>query len=187
MQPSPLTPAQLARQIRLRFRAQLYDDSGDSPEGTAIYSLSDPRDIRQIRYIGQTVAPRRRFLQHLSTARLWLPEETPWWVKSPRLRPLYQWIRELYRDEGRLPVMVICAWVGGAEARVAEQKQIRACLMRQLPLLNVESERVGAGDGGRARGGSMGHLRPPRRLRRVSRGVGCGKSDATRVPPNDVT
>src|SRR5215469_12016072 len=34
MQPSPLTPAQLARQIRLRLRAQLYDDSGDSPEGT---------------------------------------------------------------------------------------------------------------------------------------------------------
>jgi hypothetical protein len=165
MQPSPITPAQLARQIRLRLRAQLYDDSGDAPEGTAIYSLSDPRDIRQIRYIGQTAAPRRRFLQHLSTARLWLPEETPWWVKSPRLRPLYQWIRELYQDEGRLPVMVISAWVAATEARVAEQRQIRACLARHLPLLNVERERVGAGDGGRARGGSMGHLRPPCRLR----------------------
>ena len=153
MQPSPLTPAQLARHIRIHLGAQLYDDSGDPPEGIAIYSLSDPRDIRGIRYIGQTVAPRRRYLQHLCTARLWLPEETPWWVKSPRLRPLYQWIRELYQDEGRLPVMVISAWVGTAQARVAEQRQISACLMRQLPLLNIESERVGAGDGGtRSRG-----------------------------------
>ncbi len=85
-------------------------------------------------------APRRRLLQHLGTARLWLPDELPWWVPSPRLRPLYQWMRELYRDGGRLPVMVVSAWVGKAEARLAERVHIEQCLERALPLLNVERE-----------------------------------------------
>jgi hypothetical protein len=119
---------------------QLYDDSGVAAGEVAIYALSDPRDLREVRYIGQTRAPRRRLQQHLSTARLWLPEQTPWWVKSPRLRPLYEWIRELYREGERLPVMVICAWVEATQARVAEREHICGCLERQLPLLNVEGE-----------------------------------------------
>ena len=126
---------------RTRLNAQLYDDSGLPRGEVAIYALSDPRDLREIRYIGQTRAPRRRLRQHLSTARLWLPEQTPWWVKSPRLRPLYEWIRELHRDGQRLPVMVICAWVEATRARIAEREHICACLERQFPLLNVESER----------------------------------------------
>lgn len=135
-------------EIGLRFRRhvimQLYDDSGIVPCGTAIYSLSDPRDIRQVRYVGQTRAPRRRFLEHLNTARLWLPDERPWWVKSPKLRPLYGWIRELYRDGLRLPVMVITGWAQSiSDARVAERTRIYECLQQRLPLLNVETEFLG--------------------------------------------
>lgn len=153
---APLGPlhaaAQLARRVRAHLATQLYDDSGDAPEGVAIYSLADPRDIRATRYVGQTVAPRRRLAQHLATARLCVPEQTPWWVKSPKLRPLYCWIRQLYEDEGRLPVMVVHAWVEPADARHAERLQIQECLARRLPLLNVESERFAAADSKLPRG-----------------------------------
>ena len=121
----------------------LYDDSGVAAGEVAIYGLSDPRDLRAIRYIGQTCTPRQRLRQHLNAARLWLPEQTPWWVRSPRLRPLYEWIRELYRDGERLPVMVICAWVEARQARSAEREYICACLERQLALLNVEPRVIG--------------------------------------------
>jgi hypothetical protein len=135
---------ELGRHFRSHVGAQLYDDSGIASRGAAIYSLSDPRDIRQVRYIGQTKAPRRRFLQHLNSAMLWLPDETPWWLKCPRLRALADWIRELYRDEHRLPVMVVTAWVNTvAAARVAERARICECLENRLPLLNFETEILG--------------------------------------------
>jgi hypothetical protein len=138
------TRVELGRHFRSHVGAQLYDDSGFAPHGTAIYSLSDPRDIRQVRYVGQTSAPRRRFLQHLNTAMLWLPDDAPWWVKFPNLRPLSAWIRALYRDELRLPVMVVTAWVETAsEARVAERSRIFECLERRLQLLNGETELLG--------------------------------------------
>jgi len=135
--PAP-TPAQLARQLRARLGAHLLDDSGTAARGVAIYTLADPRALRTVRYVGQSVAPRRRLLQHLGAARLWLPDETPWWVAAPQLRPLYAWIRALYRDEGRLPVMVVRSWVDPAQARLAERGEICACLEQQLPLLNFE-------------------------------------------------
>jgi hypothetical protein len=106
----------------------------------AIYTLSDPRDIRQARYVGQTTDPHRRYLQHINQARLWLQDETPWWIKSPKLRPLYEWIRALYGDEQRLPVMMIVAWTDKYEALRAERRHIHACLNADLPLLNRESE-----------------------------------------------
>jgi hypothetical protein len=135
------TKAQLTRHFRKQLPSHLVDDSGIEASGTAIYSLSDPRELRTIRYVGQTNAPRRRFLQHLNTARLWMPDETPWWVHSPKLRPLYSWIRELYRDDRRLPVMLISTWVEiGDRARVPERTRIYECLAQQLPLLNVETE-----------------------------------------------
>jgi hypothetical protein len=138
------TRAQLGRHFRIHVGAQLYDDSGHVPAGVAIYALSDPRDIRQVRYVGQSSAPRRRLLQHLNTAMLWLPDEKPWWVKSPRLRPLSAWIRQLYQDELRLPVMVITAWVESAsQARAAERARIFECLERRLPLLNFETQLLG--------------------------------------------
>ena len=139
-----LTRFELARHIRRHIAAELYDESGVPPAGIAIYALSDPRDLRRLRYVGQTINPSRRFLQHLSTARLWLPDDRPWWIKSPKLRPLYLWIRDLYRDEFRMPTMVISGWVEGLrDARLAERSRIYECLARQLPLLNVETENLG--------------------------------------------
>jgi hypothetical protein len=139
-----LSKAELSRFLRREVDAHFFDDSGAAAEGTAIYWLADPRDIQQVRYVGQTSAPRRRFLQHLSTARLWLPDEKPWWVQSPKLRPLYEWIRALHRDELRLPVMVVSAWVNTtAQARLAERSRILDCLAKRLPLLNFEAEMLG--------------------------------------------
>jgi hypothetical protein len=133
--------AQLRRRYRAHTREQLYDESGASPEGWAIYTLSDPRDLRDVRYVGQSDSPRRRFLQHLNQAQLWLPDDLPWWVKCPKLRPLYTWVRSLYSDGNRLPVMVISAWAAsGAQARTAERAQIFECLSQRRLLLNVESE-----------------------------------------------
>jgi hypothetical protein len=130
--------------VRRHVRAELYDDSGDSERGIAIYTLSDPRSIRDVRYVGQTKSPARRFAQHLNTARLWLPDEVPWWVRSPKLRPLYTWIRELYADGRRMPVMVVTAWAGSiGEARVLERARIMECLESRLEILNVEREILG--------------------------------------------
>jgi hypothetical protein len=137
-----LTKALLSRRINRHVDLEMYDVSEGSICGVAVYKLVDPRDLRQTRYVGQTSQPRRRFLQHLNTARLWFPEERPWWVKSPKLRPLYTWIRDLYADEMRLPTMIICGWAGtSAAARLLERMQIFECLAKRLPLLNVESER----------------------------------------------
>jgi hypothetical protein len=139
-----LSKSQLSRRLRRHVEAELFDESGLPPEGIAIYSLSDPRDLREVRYVGQTLMPRRRFLQHLNTARLWLPDERPWWVASPQLRPLYDWIRAPYQDEYRLPSMIVSGWVAApAAARIAERTRIYECLAQRLPLLNVEREILG--------------------------------------------
>ena len=138
------TEIELAYRLRAHVKRELYDDSGLEPRGTAIYSLADPRDLRLTRYIGQTAAPRRRFAQHLRTARLWVPDELPWWVLQPKLRPLYEWLRELHRDEGRLPTMVIHSWAATTQAaRNAERARIYESLGRRLPLLNVERKFLG--------------------------------------------
>lgn len=133
--------AHLRRRIRAHTEVELYDESREAAQGLAIYTLSDPRDIRDVRYVGQTGSPRRRFVQHLNHARLWLPDELPWWVKQPKLRPLYIWIRDLYRDDYRLPVMVITAWATTvAKARATERARIFEYLALRRPLLNVETE-----------------------------------------------
>lgn len=144
MKPQSLAKPQLARYLRSRLDSHLYDDSRTAARGTAIYALCDPRDASEIRYVGQSAKPRRRLLQHLSTARLWLPDEIPWWVDSPKLRPLYEWIRTLYRSDGRLPVMVISQWVATTrDARLAERNRIFECLERHAPLLNIEAALLG--------------------------------------------
>jgi len=129
--------AVLQRELRRRLHLYLYDESGVTPAGAAIYTLADPREARISRYVGCTEHPARRLMQHVRTARLWLPDETPWWIKAPRVRPLYHWIRELYSQEGRLPVMVVHAWVEAQYAQRAERDYLRVCLERRLPLLNV--------------------------------------------------
>jgi hypothetical protein len=137
----PLSKAQLHRRFRDHVATQLYDESSADPQGLAIYTLADPRDLRHVRYVGQTGSPRRRFLQHLNHAQLWLPDELPWWIKQPKLRPLYMWVRALFRDDCRLPVMMVSSWTTTiAEARAAERARIFQCLSNSLPLLNVETE-----------------------------------------------
>ncbi len=144
MSASADSKAAIGMRVRRHVRAELYDDSGDSARGIAIYTLSDPRSIREVRYVGQTQSPPRRFAQHLHTARLWLPDEVPWWVKSPKLRPLYTWIRALYADDRRMPVMVVAAWAGSiGEARVLERARIMECLKARIEILNIEREVLG--------------------------------------------
>jgi hypothetical protein len=141
------SPAQLRRRCRLHACEHLYDESGSDPVGWAIYALSDPRDLREVRYVGQTTSPRRRFLQHLNHAQLWLPSRTdalPWWIREPKLRPLYSWIRKLYADGDRLPVMLVGSWqISIGHARHAERAKIYHYLSRGRQLLNVESEILG--------------------------------------------
>lgn len=139
----PLTRTQLMQRVRRRLELLVCDESGHEPAAVAIYTLSDPRDLRAVRYVGQTRSPRRRFLQHVNNARLWLPDEddSAWWIRLPRQRPLYRWIRELHREEYRLPAMVITQWVDSERlARSAERNHIEHCLGRQLALLNFEAE-----------------------------------------------
>jgi hypothetical protein len=132
--------AQLSRRFRASLGSHLVDASGGGGHGTAIYTLCDPRELRVVRYVGRTSSPRRRFFQHLNTARLWMPDEIPWWVASPRLRPLYGWIRDLYRDERRLPIMLVTDWIEDpALAGSVERAFIERCLAERLPLLNHES------------------------------------------------
>ncbi|HEX5046180.1 MAG TPA: GIY-YIG nuclease family protein [Gammaproteobacteria bacterium] len=141
---APLTKTDLARRIRAAAASHVVDAPHGDGEGAAIYTLADPRDLAAVRYVGQTRAPRRRFAQHLGSARLWMPDEIPWWIASPRLRPLYTWIRELHRDDFRLPVMVVSAWVErSSDARSAERALIERCLRQGAALLNIEAERAG--------------------------------------------
>jgi hypothetical protein len=136
---------QLQRSIAAAALALVHDECGAIAGGTAIYTLADPRDVRTPRYVGQTRAPRRRFAQHVRTARLELPDETPWWVKSPKHRPLYEWIRGLHRDEGRLPFMWVVEWLEpGADARTAERAAIIRLLADGAALLNAEARTLGA-------------------------------------------
>ena len=77
----------------------------------------------------------------MNHAQLWLPDELPWWVKAPKLRPLYTWIRALYVDGHRLPVMIVNTWHATmVQARDAERARIFYCLAEGFSLLNVESE-----------------------------------------------
>jgi hypothetical protein len=58
---------------------------------------------------------------------------------------LYEWIRALHRDEGRLPFMWVAEWlVLSADARVAERAAIMRLLAQGASLLNVEARQLGA-------------------------------------------
>ena len=132
--------ASVARRVRAAARSHVYADGARAEGATAVYTLADPRDARCPRYVGQTRDPRRRFAQHLRTARLWLPDELPWWVRSPKHRPLYEWIRALYRDDARLPFMWVAEWVEpGGDPRVAERAAIVRLLAEGAALLNFEA------------------------------------------------
>jgi hypothetical protein len=133
-----------SRSLAVAARSHVHDGGG-CIGGTAIYTLSDPRDVARVRYVGQTRDPRRRFAQHVRTARLSLPDEVPWWMRSPKHRPLYEWIRALYRDDSRLPFMCVAEWVApAANALVAERAAIMRLLAHGEALLNVEARQPGA-------------------------------------------
>lgn len=132
-----VTATQISRSIRASLQFHLYDDSGGGV-GHAVYTLSDPRDLQRVSYVGQTASPHRRYLQHVNQARLWLPNATPWWIKRPQLRPLYEWIRQLYDSERRLPVMIVRMRADPSQARCVERELISTHLAAGMPLLNVE-------------------------------------------------
>lgn len=135
---------EVAWRARAAARSHIYDEVGGLEGATAVYTLADPRDTRCPRYVGQTRDVRRRFMQHVHTARLWLPDDVPWWVRSPKHRPLYEWIRALYRDGGRLPVMWVTEWVcAGSDPLVAERAAIFRLLARGERLLNAEARALG--------------------------------------------
>jgi len=118
---SPIGPsaaaAALQRELRRRLHTHLYDESGVTPAGTAIYSLADPREARISRYIGQTRQPARRLMQHLRTARLWLPDETPWWVEAQHAQLVErERIRACLAQQLPLLNVVICQMAGVEEA-----------------------------------------------------------------------
>lgn len=127
----------LAQRIRQGRQHNVLDQTGSEPGEIAIYTLSDPRDIEQVRYVGQTRNPVSRFSQHMAAARLWLPDELPWWIKREPWRPLYTWIRQLYREDGRLPLMVVVGWTIAELANSDERRFVRAFVADELPLLNV--------------------------------------------------
>jgi hypothetical protein len=141
----PLPKAQLSQLIRKHKHALVQEEPGLAPAGVSIYTLSDPRDVREVRYVGQTRAPLSRFSQHVNAARLWLPDEKPWWYKAPPgLRPLHDWIRALHRDDYRLPAMIITARVASVSAaRHMERALILHYLGKSASLLNVEAEILG--------------------------------------------
>jgi len=135
-------------------RSHVHIDVGGSRGGVAVYTLADPRDVQSPRYVGQTRDPHARFAQHVLTARLWLPDEVPWWVRSPKHRPLYAWIRELHRDGGRLPFMWVEEWVepdNDPLRRGARRDHALARARRGAP------ERRGA-EAGRAATAALGRL-----------------------------
>jgi hypothetical protein len=141
--PSSETQALIARRVRRTLPFLISEDSPGEHGHFALYTLADPRDVRGVRYVGQTRAPRRRYLQHVRSARLWLAAAQPWWIRLPRLRTLYVWIRELYADEQRLPFMLVSEWFASeAEAREQERCLITQLAERGLPLLNAEAERL---------------------------------------------
>ena len=133
------------RSIAAAARSHVHVDACGAHGGTAIYTLADPRDVQSPRYVGQTRDPHTRFAQHVQMARLWLPDVTPWWVRSPKHRPLYAWIRELNRDGGRLPFMWVEEWVeADLDPLVAERAAIMRWLARGAALLNAEALKLGA-------------------------------------------
>lgn len=126
----------------------LGDESGTSvPDGRAIaiYSLTDPRDLRTSRYIGQTRQPARRHLQHLRGAQPWRIDqgEEFWWHTPPRFRALYAWIRDLWQAEALLPALLVHEWVPTLrDARYTERRRIADGIGAGLALFNIEALRL---------------------------------------------
>lgn len=132
----------MAVRLRRRLGVLVCDTSDAERSGVALYTLSDPRDVRAVRYVGQSSAPMRRYRQHVRAACLAQEGPGPWWFRQPHLGPLYEWIRALHADGGRLPFMLITNWVPSVEAaRLLERSLIAAHRAAGCALLNCEALR----------------------------------------------
>lgn len=69
--------------------------SSESLFNVAMYSLSCPI-TGEVKYIGKSTQPKRRFKEHLSE-------------RNSKIKPLYKWINEI-KDRGSIPVMTIIAY-----------------------------------------------------------------------------
>ena len=87
---------------------------------SAIYVLADP-DTREVRYVGQSVNPRRRYNLHMTKAR-----------KGSEY-PVHDWIRSLI-DKGKKPLMSV--------EIVVSQKHIDAFEMAYISVLRSDKYRL---------------------------------------------
>lgn len=87
-----------------------------------IYALSDATGIR---YIGKSYDHRRRYQQHLQSA------------KEP-LSPVIEWVANLL-DRGERPKIEVIETCNYWDWEAAERRQIADHLSRGVPLLNVSS------------------------------------------------
>ncbi|MEO8125824.1 MAG: hypothetical protein ABI822_01970 [Bryobacteraceae bacterium] len=146
------TRQQVALALRSRWRSLVWDNAdGARGNGYAIYTLSDPRDVRAVRYVGQSSDPPRRYCQHVQAARVWLADRpgadggpVPWWLDRSPARDLSIWIRELYADGARLPVMMVQSWLGTlAQALRAERDALDHFVADGRALLNQAAVQAG--------------------------------------------
>lgn len=132
----------IALRLRRHLGVLICDTSDAERVGVALYTLSDPRDVRAVRYVGQSSAPTRRYRQHVRAACLAQDGARPWWLRQPHLGPLHEWIRALHADGGRLPFMLITNWAPSvAAARLLEQSLITAHRAAGCALFNCEALR----------------------------------------------
>lgn len=140
-------------ELRQRLASHVVDDAPAPPGGSraeawAIYSLSDPRNLRAYRYVGQTRWPARRLLQHVLSAHAAAPPaslddgDIAWWMTPRERGPLQAWILELHAEGQRLPCMVVHGWEQSArEAIEAERRMIEECLRQGHALFNAEARK----------------------------------------------
>jgi hypothetical protein len=135
--------ARFAQHVRTA-RLWLPDDERMDARGRATQARAGMPEVEQRR----EQLPARAGMPEVEQRREQLPgavADTPWWVRSPKHRPLYAWIRALHSDGGRLPFMWVEEWVGpDADALVAERAAIMRWLARGAELLNAEARALGA-------------------------------------------
>jgi hypothetical protein len=134
------TQERLRQRLRAALPQLMHDVSGCEPAGIALYALADPRDVRALRYIGQTGSPARRYRQHVRAACLGAGTDRPWWICEPHLLALHRWIHALHADGNRLPFMLVTHWTATiADARALERQLILEHIAAGHELLNREA------------------------------------------------
>jgi hypothetical protein len=99
----------------------------------AIYCITDP-ETAEIRYVGKSNYPPRRFADHISIARKLRSRGRTLDVDSPRFS-IYDWIAMIL-DQGKHPKMFVLSLVPAQEAVRAEREWIEKLKKDGAPLLN---------------------------------------------------